>query len=460
MSKKIFRLIRLSLLAFLAILILMMLVGRLRVTDEQKNAAALLSVEARYDERENLAPYLWLFNYDIPDNRIDMIAASDAEKFNALDNSADIAAFVSGAKGIYPEIDYHKEKLRPYCRFEKGEASCLKQVRKDHDALKSLLAKSQKQIAKASHITDFRVHYSSMEVHTEGALPAFDSGRTLLKVHYANLFIDGQPSLAMEKVCGDIVAWRSIGAASDNLLGSMIGHAYVRQDLTLLAEMLAETPQEEALPENCKVALRPVEYSENMICEAIKGEYELLKNLDFRMSKSANEEQGVGRFITNQLLKLAYSRSHSTRKAAPVYAQACGNEAIAAAKQQRPVILDAGMNPVNHCDAFDWVADGIGCYFIEAALPDMKMYPGRRLDQAAQITTMQILLWLREQGAMPNTIEQIFRDRPQNLKAFSDRIHLDKPSGTLEVTLLSPSGNGDKSWSLSLSVAMPEKRMK
>lgn len=448
MFRTLFRYLRLAMTISLLILIVMFLIGRLRgATAEQKQALDLLADKPSFKQEDNLAPYLWLLEYEVPPEKIKEIYAEDTRRFTSLISSNKISGFKTQADGRYKKIDYLSDELSAYCCKE-SEKHFLANIERHQQKLRPLLQKAQNAISRAERITDFRVHYSSMKMHIEAPLPAFNTGRQLLRVHFADLFINGNRQLALDKVCRDISGWRSIGANSDSLIGSMVGHAYVRQDLSLLADMLGRMNPDDELPESCELAMRPVDYRENMICNAMQGEYGMQENLDFTPANLDEKNGATGRFVAKTLIKIVHDKEGSLSKVAPVYAKSCTVAAVEVAKRNENLVMDIDSSGAHLCGTIDWVSNWAGCFLIDVGTPDLQKYPGRRLDQSAQITAMQIYHWLREKQVPRGELEKTFAMRPDSLGAFADRITLDINTGVIRVELLSPASDGEKTWSL------------
>lgn len=228
----------------------------------------------------------------------------------------------------------------------------------------------------------------------------------------------------------------------------MIGHAYVRTNLSILAEMLHRTNISEALPIECDAALQPIDETENMICGAMAGEFGIMENLDVSLGSDLDNQDHFSYRLSKALL---YDHKHTVGKVAPFYASSCSTEMREAAKLNKTLFFFSEGHV--KCDMIEWMSNPIGCNLLMIAAPDYNKYPGRRLDQSAQITAMQNLLWLRQQNASADNAEEKFKERPENLKAFSDRISINKAKATIDVQLLSPSSDGEKIWSLPLLLA-------
>lgn len=430
--------------------------GRLQgASPEQQAALALLKQKPTYSESENLAPYLWLINYAVPQDRINEITAADAKKYNALTSSREIGEFQSQAATKYTKLDLFPDAFSGLCQFKKGQ-SCLSEVRKDKEKIAETLSKLANEIARAEKVSDYRVYYSPFEMHMVGAMPSVSAGENLLRVQRADLFLSGEENTAIEKVCSDITAWRSISSNSDTLLVAMVSHAYVRNRLSLLADMLTNTDQNTPLPQQCKLALKATTPDENLLCNAMRGEFNIIENFDVWMADASAENVSASNKIKHRAANLFYDHKRTLSLAALRNAIFCGDDALAAAKANSLFNFSEKLDKkTTTCGMADRVSNYSGCVIIDASISAYyETYLGRRLDQSAEITAMQILLWLREQKATSENVEQAFSARPDNLKAFSERIDLNTAAGVIEVDLHSPAGDGETTWSLPLPISM------
>jgi hypothetical protein len=455
MIKKISTFILKAVSLLLLVFAVMFIYGRMRgPTPEQQQALALLEQKPAFKPKENMAAYMWLINYKVPIDRIEAIAETDAKKYNALTTTNEITAFHSSAEGKYPKRNFSQEEFNGYCSFQKGE-ECLSAVRKNLATFSPALEKMKDEIAAVEKISEYKFYQSPFEFHMTGMLPGFSAGQNLLRVHYAHLFLNGQEELAIEKVCRDIGAWRSIASKSDNLLAAMVGHSYVRNRSSMLAEMLAATSAEAPIPEQCAIALKDISPDENHLCNAMKGEFGFLKNIDVWINDASNQEATEAGKIKHKFGSFFYDHNRTVAMAAPTFASFCSAEVMAAAAKNTVLPdIESEQKQKIECDVFDQVSNGYGCILIDTATPSYASYYDRKLDQSAQITAMQILVWLRENKASGNTAQQLFSTRPANLRAFSDRIQLNTEKAILEVNLLSPSSDGAKIWAIPLSSGM------
>lgn len=460
MIKTIFRYISYFLIVILLASIGLFFYGRQqKAAPEQLAALEELHKKPEFSKAENLAPYLWLINYDVPADKIDEIAAEDAKKYNALTSLKSISEFQSAAVSKYPKLDLYPKEFDGFCQFRNGQ-SCLGEVAREKEKISATLSRMQKEISRAEKVTGYRVHYSPFELHMTGLLPSMSAGENIMRVQRASLFLEGKQDLAIEKVCGDIEAFRSIGSNGDNLLVVMVSQAYVRNRLSLLADMLASEGRNDPLPRQCGIALKPVAVEENLLCNSMRGEFNTLENLDIWLSDASAENVSATNRVKQKAANFFYDHRRTLELSAPRYAVFCGDEARAAAKANTVLdITKALAGSSVDCGLSDRVSNAYGCELLDVSMPSYKSYLQRRLDQSAQITAMQILLWLRDNKATADDSEKLFMARPESLQAFSDRIRLNRDLGKMEVDLLGPAIEGEKTWSLPLPQSMLAKKV-
>lgn len=425
-----------------------------QATPEQSAALAELRKKPTFTESENLAPYLWLINYYVPADKINEITAADAEKYNALTSTKSIMEFQSLAASTYPKLDFSMEEFAGYCQFKKGQ-SCLDEVNKNKEKISEILKKSTGEIAHIEKITNYRSHYSPFEMHMVGALPSVSAGESMMRVQRAMLFLEGEENAAIEKVCGDIAAFRSIGTNSDTLVISMVSQAYVRNRLSLLADMLIRTDSTASLPQACSLALEPIVVEENMLCNAMRGEFKLVENFDVWLSDNTAENVSSADRVKQRTANFFYDHQRTIELSAPRYAVLCSREAqIAASKNTVFNVSEVLDTQGSICKLPERVSNAYGCQFLDVAMASYESYLSRKLDQSAQITAMQTLLWLRDQKATSATLSETFAARPEAMKLFSERIALDRDAGVIKLNLVGRGLDGEETWSLPLLPSM------
>lgn len=204
MIKKALKVIAKSALVLSILIAALFAYGRMRgATAEQEAALNLLVQKPVFKPEQNLAAYMWLLRYDVPEEKIESIFASDVKRFNSLEKAEDISTFLLQVQGRYPLINYYQTELQDYCNH-KSIQNCLPMVERNQKEIRTILDTSQESIKRAEAIAKYRVYYSPMKMSMESPLPAMQDGQQLLRVYYADLFINGQQHEAMAKVCRDL----------------------------------------------------------------------------------------------------------------------------------------------------------------------------------------------------------------------------------------------------------------
>jgi hypothetical protein len=440
---------------FLAIIIIYLLLfsyGRLRgPTPEQERAVKLLKEQVDFDPKTNSQAYIWLMSYDVPVDQEVAITKRDIARYNALTDAKAIMDFKSEADGKYAELNMNPQGLESLCH-EKSEKPCLAEVAEQRTTIKKTLADNAKALKRAERIRDYRSYYSDFKMHLVGPLPAFNSGQSLLKIHYADLYLDGKRFEAMDKMCRDLESWRSISGNSDFLLTAMVGQSYSRQRIHWLAEMLEQLPSAERVPESCSRALAPMAMEERDICRAMQGEHEILENFDVGFDVVPVDETFV-QAINRHAMPLMFSNELTTRGLAPARAVACFDEAKQHAAQD---LLYTSAKPLGYsCDVVERVANPMGCLIGEETIDPYATYRARRLDFGAQIEAGRTMLWLKQQNADAESVASYFDKRPTDMRMFEKRSKMivEGKKAWIEIDLHDvPRFEGNKHWRLPLAV--------
>jgi hypothetical protein len=411
-------------LALIVIYLLLFTYGRMRgPTPEQEQAIKLLKAQPKFDPATNAEAYIWLMTYDVPSDQEAVITSRDVARYNALTDAKEIIAFKSEAEGKFPKLNMFPEELDKFCQ-EGASQSCLQEISDNRKKVKKLLVDNNAALRKAERIRGYDSYYTSFETHMAGALPAFHAGHSLLKTHYANLYLDGNHFEAMDKVCRDLRSWRLISMNSDSLITAMIGVSYSRQRMRWLADMVEQMPTDEPIPDSCNQALAPYPAEERFLCKAMQSEYELIENFGTSMNFDRVEESYTNK-LTNKLMAVFYSGDLTARGFATTRAEPCLNEAKQMAITDTPVKAISDISNTEYlCDIVEWSANPVGCWFsTQSGTTSFATYRNRPLDLAAQAEATRILLWLRTSKVPYAELQKQFAKRPKDMREFENRIH-------------------------------------
>lgn len=448
------------LLGLLAVYLALFTYGRLRgPTPEQAKALALLSEKPVFDPSTDAEAYIWLLEYDVPKELEAQITARDIARYNALEDMQAIIDFKSEAEGRYPRLDMAPKELGEFCH-EGADKPCMQQVAEQHEGVKQILAKHAKALEKAQRIRDYRSHYTGFEMHIAGMLPEYQPGQSLLKTHYAVRFLEGDRFGAIDEVCRDLQAWRSIGANSDTLIAALVGQAYARQRLGLLAEMLNASPATQALPDSCHQAIAMGDLQERLICRAMQGEARYTENLDMELFKE-RPDQNFADQASRRLSPLLFSSELTDRGLSLTRSFPCSEKAREYALSDKAVQSLTDAATAHRCDVVDWTANPMGCVIGQidpnSSSNYFSQYMDRRLDFAAQLEAARIMLWLREQPSAGADIATRFAARPKDMREFDKRIALSEDAKVIVVRLHAPRKDDEKQgWRLPITAPAAE----
>jgi hypothetical protein len=387
---------------------------------------------------------LWLLSHDVP-----AANASEAarqlrdyhERFNALMNEGQVAA----ANALTNPLSAYREFPKPAGNAhlcELNEPGCLAKVGADLEAVQRELEPFQGAIAAANEMLRHDGLRWNRRPGVYQALPAYNTHRSVVFSQLAWRFASGEQQPAMAATCDDIAAWRRLGSDNDMLIGSMVGAAYLRQDLGLLAEMLAEMPADTDLPPNCREALAPTQDKELDLCPALRSEFRVLE-------ATLADGAMVGKSLPERIGFQTIHQEHLLSISAVQLARYCAASALRTAKQDRAVV--AGPDSGHGCTGVWRSADPIGCLFAEmASSQGMANYVNRRTDLAAALALMRTVLWLRVQSPDPTSWPGLLRQRPAAL-GLRRQPTINADASRITIPLLDPSR--DAEFSLALQTA-------
>jgi hypothetical protein len=262
---------------------------------------------------------LWVLDHDVPPARHAEVGAAYRrylDRFDALVRS-----------GRRAEAERLVDPLAAWPAFAKADGDddvlcdtqqpgCLAFVRRDLGAVHRTLVRHAGQLRAARRLREYDgARYGVVATPTQ-RLPLMAPGRPLVWTALAARFARGDHEGALRETCADLAAWRRLGADNDQLIFALVGTGLVRQDLVLLAEMLAELPADTPLPAACVAAVAPGAASESSLCAAIKTEYRFVASVaeDGFVSEEESGSDGVARW--------ALDADHFVALVAPRYAAA------------------------------------------------------------------------------------------------------------------------------------------
>lgn len=380
-------------------------------TAEQRAALELMRQPTPPVAGRDGSDALWLLGHDVPAAQKAEVARQLRgyhERLNALMN-----------EGRQAEADALAKPLAAFREFPKpaddsrlcelNQPGCLGQLRADMASVQRELESFQDAIAAANELLRYDGLRWNRTPGVYQSLPMYNAHRRLVYSDLAWRFVRGEATPALAATCDDIRGWRRLGADNDMLIGSMAGAAYVRQDLGLLAEMLAELPAAAPLPENCQQALAPSADREFDLCPAMRSEFRMLEG-----TLGFSAAAGGGPTPFERLAFRTVDQEHLLSISASQLARYCGAAALRIAKQDQP--FPPAPAKAGSCSRVWRLADPVGCLLADlAAGQNLSNYANRRGDLAAALALMRTVLWLRGQSPDPADWPRLLPRRPATL---------------------------------------------
>lgn len=397
--------------AYIGLVLVVFVLRNFAPDDRERAALAVLDVPSMPVTGRDGSDAAWLSGRDVPEAER-AAAARDLRRY--LDRQ-DAPGSIAGMEGS-PDVD-PRERFPEFPTItadtpgacDDRDETCLATVRAQLPVSMSLLAANARGLRAALDLADHDGFRNGIAMSTSQEMPKFGRQRYLVRTHFAALHARGNASAAMEGICTDIRGWRRMGSDTDALIGSMIGAAYVRQDLFLMAEMLAEWPSDEALPPPCDQALAPSAPVELAPCMAMRSEFRMYRTA---LARSIDPQTNgpVRKLVLGRLL----DPEHMAVQVAPVYAAVC--DPALQAKAANDVSWRQLVPDWPECSLRDVVGDPAGCAVLSASgNTDWSGYFDRRSDQSQQLALMRVVLWLRAQHSERPEWPRRLAQRPPGL---------------------------------------------
>ena len=351
---------------------------------------------------------VWLLDYDLPATReAEAAAAAQLRRYE----SARVLAQAEGKGAALPPdpraawTRYPEQPTEEQGVCSSTHGGCLAYVEANRPLVAATLDEHAGGLAKALAFASYDGVRIGVLPSLSSQLPRLGARRRLVLSAFASRFVSGERLGAAEDLCRDLGGWRRLGADSDNRGGSRVGVAYVKQDLVLLAEMLAKLPKETPMPGECAQALQASTDDEFDLCPAMRNEFQLLRGTPALMDRGRR-----GWVRPSWQLDV---RNFEALVAAD-RARYCGPRLLALARADRKV--GEAITAPPRCERLRRLADPVGCVLGEVAGVDgFDHYLDRRTDQAAMLALMRTVVWLRDNANAPEDVEAALARRPEDL---------------------------------------------
>lgn len=440
------RAFRNSLLALLILLVgyvLFVAAMRLRAPTLEQQAAldVLARAEPALPPGKDAFAFYWFGSYDVPPAAWSSLLAEDVRRFQQVAYGERAASFVSVAKARYPE--------RPATPTTEGGLcgaleSCLVTVRRDSAQSRELVARHAGTLALEPLQRSFAGLHYPFEPSVLSPIADFARFHRLLRTQYALQFLAGERESAFAGICRDLSVQRRLGRHTDNLIFALVSAGNVGADVELLADMLAESPPDQPLPDSCELALQAPEPDEASVCPAMHGEFSFFANSIKHLTSLSEDNKSS---LSDRILLTWMDRDQVVAMVARRYAATCGEDArVAAARGSRWRVPQE-----QDCTHLEYAANPMGCMMADVNLSYGMDYQDRRVDMVAKIQVLRGLLWLRKNRVDGQGLATQWAARPAALHSAGNRERLSKDGRRIELPLLRLRGDQDDVWSLPLT---------
>jgi hypothetical protein len=369
-------------------------------TTEQRDAVNALNTPLPVGGRDAF-PALWTLRYPIPEDALIGVYQDDARKIAAIpepQNAGDeqvgigAAAYRSVAAARYPGQVSSDADAQRFCR---SDEDCLKKVAADLVGYTALLERHAPLLDRIERLSQYGHVTSGFGYRVDAPMPEF---RLLAwpRTRYALQFVRGERAQAFDGVCRAVTTWRRLGSTGDSLILRLIGASHSANVYgRLFADMLAETPNDFALPSSCATAFAAPSADEHSLCRAMRGEFAF-------MSAAVRESDlidGAKRAWWKRIAeRVVYDREATIAEGAEHYAQFCTGVFDAAIADDRHDLVFA---PPPNPRRFACIGNAAGCILSGIAYSDYAMYVQRVQDANAQLAVMAALARIRTESGAP-----------------------------------------------------------
>lgn len=402
-------------------------------TDAQKAALAVLTKPyERAKGSHNGFQHMWLAPYAIPDKEVNAAYAAELKDYQSVTASGKSSEFMSKLSKKYPMQSLPKDGLCP-----RSPESCLAFVRANPEQARKTSEEFAAFRARVEKLRDADHARNELDYSFYSPLPPLQGLGGLQTLSAAVDFVEGRPEPALDATCHNLAMWRRLRSRTDLVVVDMIGVAYGRDQMILLADMLAELPVDYPLPQSCSVALSPITKAELDQCDLGRSELKVMAGYVNHAKEEgiAAVEYGISSgFVEGLISKLINTRANEARLA-PHMAVFCDGQPTPSGNPELSLA--------------DRVFDPIGSRFFEIILTDYSDYRRRVTDFSGLHQTLRTIVWLR---GNPD-IESALAQQPEDMKLDSHKPALDKATQTLSIQFLSTKPNDPKAWTLPLAAS-------
>ncbi|PZO09895.1 MAG: hypothetical protein DCF27_04650 [Lysobacteraceae bacterium] len=377
--------LRRGLFSVLVLLVLLLLaVQFLRWTaygEEERAAVALAGVPPPPATGRSGFAALALSDFEVPKDAMDAEMAAEVRNYSRwLADQGDsvidgeIETWVPSVAARYPvraPLTYSSS----LCTL--GGANCLALVKADTGAMRELVAGQSERLALVDQALAADHLRNPYPPSHHAPFPPYSALRLSL-TQAAFDAVDGRVPEALARTCRTLAGARRFNADAHDLVGKMVFPALAEGSVALLLDLRREYPGV-PLPAGCAPALVPVQPSEVLICDAMRGEFRQGAALTAMQEKAPADRWSPAALFSRWVLM--DGRLQDAWMAHTLAAPCTDDYRHAVLAGSVPVSPE---KPVSRDDVRCYAAL-ISCVLAEIALPAYGDYQGRLLDHAARL---------------------------------------------------------------------------
>jgi len=420
--------------------------GRLRPPSaEEREAVALMQRDRRPPHENDVWPIIWLYNTRVPVEKMSEVYRDELAYFKqqvGARQAAEFQIWQSPAEtkfGTLPPLDAAEKEL--LCSPSAND--CLAQAMAQHEAIAVLLQKQAERIERTRLIVAGDDAWNAMPADMRVPLGGIDQKRLWL-TRAAFDFARGHRADGLRELCGSALGWRRLRQHSNTMLSTMAFASNEKQSGQLFAQMLANMPLQESLPDECQAAFAAPAIADVDLCAAMQSE----------LSSTLSSLHMVGR------QEGAWSRLQSwlvidekqvVRDLARHHALYCRVERSEdmLARRSLPSFMDS-----SRLDVFSVISNSAGSVLALIGMPAYDGYAKRMEDHAMSLRLFATELWLRKTQTDGRPLAERFTERPASMhidgmgdivlaadgRSLSFPLQLPNPSGSTSMTIPLPAG--------------------
>lgn len=266
----------------------------------------------------------------------------------------------------------------PLCTLRAGD--CLALVRADTGAMREFVAGESARLALVDQALSADHLHSPYPSSHQAPFPPFATLRLSL-TQAAFDAADGRVPQALSRTCRTLAGARRFAPDARDLLRRMFFPALAEGAAALLLDIRREHPAE-PLPDDCREALQPVQATDYLICEAMRGEFRMGAALSASQDAAlAGSWAPTDLFSRHVLMDSRLQDAWMARTLATPCTDDYRNQVLAGRVPPLPP------RSVSRGDIHCYAA-AINCILAEIALPAYGDYHGRLLDHAAKLRVL------------------------------------------------------------------------